>query len=247
MPPAHKDHPGPDSFISTLLPTGGRLLLAVASEKEASAVLRAVDPHAHTPPAWSLAPVGNRADLVVTGVGKANAAGAVARTLDPSRHAGVMSVGICGSLPGGPPVGSVLIASASVFADEGVETMGAFLDCREMGFPLAPGGSDRFSPPPAWRSALHALGDHEGVIATVSTCSGTDALAERVASRSGAIAEAMEGAAVALAAARVDPSIPFAELRVVSNTTGDRERQRWELSGSLEALGRVLGRLLSSG
>ena len=35
----------------------------------------------------------------------------------------------------------------------------------------------------------------------------------------------------------------WGELRVISNTTGERSRQVWDLAGSLEALGRVIGGL----
>ncbi len=180
--------------------------------------------------------------MLVTGVGKANASGAVARVLDPARHSGVLCVGICGSLPGGPGIGAVVLATRSVFADEGIQTPEGYQDCREMGFALSPGVCDAFAPTAGWRTILAPLSDAEGVIATVSTCSGTDELAARVVSRTGAVAEAMEGAAVGLAAARIDPRLPFAELRVVSNTTGDRAGQRWELAGALATLGRVLGR-----
>jgi nucleoside phosphorylase len=45
----------------------------------------------------------------------------------------------------------------------------------------------------------------------------------------------MEGAAVVHAARR--QRVPAIELRVISNTTGDREGQRWDLSAALTALG----------
>ncbi|HCT45637.1 MAG TPA: hypothetical protein DF699_10535 [Phycisphaerales bacterium] len=82
-----------------------------------------------------------------------------------------------------------------------------------------------------------------GPIATVSWCSGSDACAQGVVERTGAICEAMEGAAVALAARRIDPGIATAELRVISNTTGDRSSQRWALDDSLRSLRAVLGRI----
>ncbi len=223
---------------------GGRPLLAVASPVEADAVLRALGRSGEPPALWRLIEAG-RADVLVTGVGKANAAGAVARLLDPGRHSGVLSVGVCGSLPGGPGLGSVVLASSSVFADEGLAAPDGFRDCRAMGFPLSGADTDALSPAPAWRDALLPLVDAEGVVATVSTCSGTDALASEVRERTGAIAEAMEGAAVGLAAARVAPGLAFAEVRAVSNTTGDRDRQTWELAPALGALSRVLGRLLA--
>jgi futalosine hydrolase len=73
-----------------------------------------------------------------------------------------------------------------------------------------------------------------GVIATVSTCSGRDDLARAVATRTGAAAEAMEGAAVALAARRMN--VRYGEVRAVSNTTGDRDRQRWAIGPALAVL-----------
>ncbi len=84
---------------------------------------------------------------------------------------------------------------------------------------------------------------HTGPVATVSWCSGSEACARGVVNRTGAIAEAMEGAAVALSARRVSPTIRTGELRVISNSTGDRADQRWALEESLERLGDVFGRV----
>ncbi|MBL8760188.1 MAG: futalosine hydrolase, partial [Phycisphaerae bacterium] len=78
-----------------------------------------------------------------------------------------------------------------------------------------------------------------GAIATVSVCSGTDELAAEIRSRTGAIAEGMEGAACGLVAARM--GVRFAELRVVSNHTGRRDRQGWNLEGAFRRLGELLG------
>jgi nucleoside phosphorylase len=109
----------------------------------------------------------------------------------------------------------------------------------------------------AWRRALCRAGwveggDGEGPdgggrvvvgrIATVSTCAGTDARAATVARRTGAVAEAMEGAAVAQVASRL--GVTFAEVRVISNTTGDRANQRWDMRGALGGLSRVAGVLV---
>ena len=82
-----------------------RVLVAVAAPAEARAVLGGfgganADPDgAET--AWKLVAVSDRFDVVVTGVGKANAAGAVARVTDPARHGAVLSVGVAGALPRG--------------------------------------------------------------------------------------------------------------------------------------------------
>ncbi len=184
-----------------------------------------------------------RFDLVLSGVGKANAAGAVARTLDPQRHGAAINLGVAGSLPGAcpPPIGGLVVATASIFADDGVATPDGFVTQSELGFPpcdlpgMAIPGDD------ALVEAMRTLGGAAARIATVSTCSGTDALAAEVARRTGAVAEAMEGAAAGLAARRV--GVPFVEVRAISNTTGDRASQKWDMGGALERVLRVVGRL----
>jgi len=90
---------------------------------------------------------------------------------------------------------------------------------------------------------LGGYADHIGPVACVSSCSGTDRAARAVFERTGAIVEAMEGASVALSANRIDPWLLVGELRVISNTTGDRDAQQWDLDGALNTLGEVLGRI----
>ena len=57
-----------------------------------------------------------------------------------------------------------------------------------------------------------------GPTATGAQCSGTEAAAREIVRRTGAVAEAMEGAAVVHAARRLGTA--GIELRVISNTTG---------------------------
>ena len=89
--------------------------------------------------------------------------------------------------------------------------------------------------------ALSTMLPRVGPMATVSTCSGTDSLAAQVRNRTGALAEAMEGASVGLVAHRL--GVPFGEVRIVSNTTGDRDRQRWDIKLALSKLSEVIGQL----
>ena len=89
---------------------------------------------------------------------------------------------------------------------------------------------------PGLLAALRGAVDGIGVIATVSTCSASDPGAREIAQRTGARAEAMEGAAVATVARTL--GVAFAEVRAISNTAGDRERQRWDIASALDALAR---------
>lgn len=220
----------------------GIWLVCVAAEKEADAILRGLGVR-ETPTLWDPIPIA-QAEVLLTGVGKSAAAAGVARFFDPARHAGVLSVGIAGALPGsGLNMGDTVLANPSVFADEGAITPRGFLSLDAMGF-------GRDAPPTlpddTSRAALTPLADRLGPVATVSVCSGVDSWAAETARRTGAIAEAMEGAAAALAARRVDPDARFAELRVISNTTGDRSRQIWDLAGALARLGDLLPKALDA-
>jgi len=224
-----------------------RALLVIAAPLEARAVLDALGPDADPERgrdrvAWTPAALTPRLDLVVTGVGKASAAAGAARALDPGRHAIAVSLGVAGALPGsGLEPADALAATRSVFGDEGLLSGEGFAPVDALGFPPFPDGGSGADADPAALEVLRGLAGDAGTVACVSTISGTDELARAVAERTGARAEAMEGAAVAVAAARL--GVPFAELRVISNTTGDRARQRWDLPGALARLGAIAAEL----
>lgn len=230
-------------------PVSGPVLLVVASPIEASA-LTGSSPGSHPSlPSgpWEASPLGSDRsgfEIVVSGIGKSNAAAATAKVLHPSRHCAVLSIGIAGALQ--PlELGQAVVATSSVFADEGLQSPEGFKDCSAMGFPL---GAFQGSAVPVHdqlarelESVLSTRSPQSGPIATVSTCSGTDQLAAQVKSRTGAVAEAMEGAAVGLVAHRL--GIPFGEVRIISNTTGDRNVQRWDMKRALASLSEVIGLL----
>lgn len=181
-------------------------------------------------------------DVVVAGIGRTNAAAATAESIATARAAGrsyraAVSAGIAGALPGAQLApGAIVVSERCVYAEEGIELPAGFGDMGALGFPLGPfaGNSvpvDRTLWPP-----FASLGP-VAPIATVATCSGTDAAAQRVRARTGAAAEAMEGAAVVHAALR--SGVPGIEVRAISNTTGDRPRQQWDMPRALAALGAV--------
>ena len=161
---------------------GGKvLLLAVPADVEAGAVLAAFGSGA-TPKAWHAIPIVPGVELIVTGVGKANAAGAVARALDPARHGAVLSVGVAGTY-GIAALGSVVAATECVCADEGAYGHPeGFVDMSELGFPPAGVARDEeFPVDQRLLDVLRPFADVAGPIATVSTCSGLDGLAREIA------------------------------------------------------------------
>lgn len=178
-----------------------------------------------------------RVHVEVGGIGRTNAAATVAHALARVPFDVVVSVGIAGALPGSNlSLGSIVVASECVYMEEGMETPTGFLDMGRMGFPLGAFEGNRVPVSRELAARFAGLGS-SAPIATVATCAGTDARARLVAKRTGAAAEAMEGAAAVHAALRW--SVPAIEIRAISNTTGDRAAQRWDMEVGLRALCRV--------
>lgn len=222
-----------------------RLLVLVASEPEADAVVSGMGLPRTPLHAWSLIGLSGLADLLITGVGKANAAAGAASVLSRGEHSSLLSIGIAGALPGAAlPIGAAAHITGATLADEGVRTPAGFTDIAAMGFPPIPASGVRLAPDPSMLARLSRAIPSGAELATVSTCSGTDALAREIASRTGAALEDMETAAIAVACART--GVAWGGIRAVSNTTGDRDRQLWNIPAALDTLRAVIGPALAA-
>ncbi|MGC4877665.1 futalosine hydrolase [Micromonospora sp. DT43] len=177
------------------------------------------------------------------GVGPAVAGAATARLLALAEAAGrpyraVVSAGVAGGFTGRAAVGDTVLGTASIAADLGAESPDGFIAVDELGMPpaLLGGGSIMPADPgllAALRAALPAA--TTGPVLTVSTVTGTAASTDELRRRHPeAVAEAMEGYGVAVAAAQA--GVPFAELRTISNPIGPRDRDAWRLREALTAL-----------
>jgi futalosine hydrolase len=234
-----------------------RCLLVAAAPKECDAVLRAFELQGCEQQASELhgsliqfgqvVPLDTRFDLLCGGVGKSASAASTSRALTLKQYGAVISVGIAGALPSEHPlsIGDSIVATRSVFSDEGIGAPDGFVPLSEIGFAPFANNEMGIDHDPDLVAFLASLTSDIGTIATVSWCSGDDGCAEGVVARTGAVAEAMEGASVALAAQLVDSTIRTSELRVISNTTGNRDKQVWDLDASLKVLTQVIGSLRS--
>jgi futalosine hydrolase len=199
------------------------LLVVTAVAAEAEAVRAGADPrHVVVEP---------------VGVGPAAAAAGTARLLAAARYRAVVSAGIAGGFAGRAEVGATVLGVRSIAADLGAETPDGFLPVDELGF-----GSSVVEADAAFVKALAAALPTAitGDILTLSTVTGTAATAARLAERfPAAVAEAMEGYGVAVAAA----GLPFAEVRTISNPIGLRDRAAWRLGEAFTALSTASGAL----
>ncbi|MEU5786204.1 futalosine hydrolase [Micromonospora purpureochromogenes] len=207
--------------------TGLLVLTAVPAEAEA---VRA----GLTDPTVTVRPVG---------VGPAVAGAVTARLLTLAEAAGrpyraVVSAGIGGGFAGRVAVGATVLGTRSVAADLGAESPEGFIPVDELGMPpeLLGGGPTVDADPELLAALCAALPEAVvGAVLTVSTVTGTAASTRALADRHpDAVAEAMEGYGVAVAAAHA--GLPFAELRTVSNPIGPRDRGAWRMREAFTAL-----------
>ena len=183
--------------------------------------------------------------VVASGIGRTNAAAATtAAILSDGPFTWVISAGVAGALPkSNLSIGDIVVASKCMYAEEGLQAPEGFQNITEMGLSLG-NFSGNEVPVDSWmKERLSKIGT-VAPIATVATCSGTDAQAILVQERTGCICEAMEGAAVVHAANRV--SAPAIEIRAISNTTGNRDAQEWNLELALQNLSKSMKKTINA-
>ncbi|WP_342437540.1 futalosine hydrolase [Paenibacillus sp. FSL L8-0436] len=208
-----------------------RVLIVTAVEAEREAVLRGLRGS-------------SRFHVIAAGAGTAAAAAGTAAALAAGSYGCVISAGIGGGFPGRAPVGSLALASEMIAADLGAETPEGFRSAAELGFGRVsvPGHSGTVQ---AVAAALAAAGltVSTGPVLTVSTATGTAETAAALAARHpGAVAEAMEGHGVAVAARHF--GIAALELRAISNPVGPRDRAAWKINEAMDALAAAAAILL---
>jgi futalosine hydrolase len=200
-----------------------RVLITTAVEVEAEAIRRGLD--------------GRAVDVAAVGVGPATAAARTARLLTLAEvagraYSGVLSMGIAGGFTDRVELAGVVIATRSITADLGAQSPDGYLTLDELGFgsALSPVDTDLLK---VLRAALPgaAVGD----VLTVSTVTGLTERAGELRERwPHAVAEAMEGAGVAAAAAAC--GVAFGEVRAISNLVGARDRAAWRIGPALASL-----------
>lgn len=183
------------------------------------------------------------------GVGKINAAAATAVMIERHRPQLVINTGCAGAYLGsGLSVGNLVVASEETLADEGVIVSEGWRDLRYMSLPsLDLGGHPCFNTIPLSKHASEKamqLADFYGVFlmrgrfATVSTCSGTSQRGDQLSTLWNAIAENMEGAAVAQVCRRY--GLDCLEIRGISNLVEERDMEKWEIRLAVEVAQRFI-------
>jgi futalosine hydrolase len=178
--------------------------------------------------------------LAHSGVGQTAMACQLTRLLTKYSPQAVLLCGCGGSYPNsGLSNGDLALASEEISGDLGVATETRFIPLEQLKIPQQPElmliGKQRYP----LQSALVELARQTlpeascGPFVTVNCCSGHQSLSEELERRTGGICENMEGAAAAQVC--TEYRLPLLELRGISNPTGTRDPQQWELERGAEA------------
>ena len=219
-----------------------RLLAVTAVDAEADAVVRDLGPvtsgHVGPLPARTCRTAAGSVDVVVSGVGSALAAAVTATALAHGDYDAVLSLGIAGGFDGRCQVGDLVVADRVCAADLGASSPHGFLTLDELGF-----GQSAVRVPGDHAGLAARIGATVGTILTLNTVTGTDERAVELAGRWEAVAEAMEGYGVWVAAG-LTGVVPY-EIRAISNRCGVRDRSAWNIPLAFDALARGCARLLA--
>ncbi len=202
---------------------------------------------------------GHLVSLLICGVGKVNAALATEALLGVRHPKTVILFGCGGAYPNNSlQVGDLAIATDEIYGDEGVQTPNGFLNMQQLGLPLGTYQDEPlFNRVPLitpminevramLKPSLNSLGQNllTGAFVTVSCGSGTNQIASDIAARTDGICENMEGAAVAQVC--LLHKVPLLELRGISNQTGDRNPDAWDIPKAAATAQHAVSELLAN-
>lgn len=171
----------------------------------------------------------HQVDVLVTGVGMVATAARVAQALARSAYDAALNVGVCGTFARDGALGEVVHVTSDTLSELGVEDGDRFLTMHELG--LAPQASiDNHAP--AFADLLTGFRAARAI--TVNTVHGNDASIAAVVERLSPDVESMEGAAFAYTCALF--SVPYAQVRAVSNVVERRNRDRWRMDLAIRNL-----------
>ena len=176
--------------------------------------------------------LGARADVRVieTGVGVVNAAHAATVAILTDRPDRIVVCGVGGAYPAsGLAIGDVVSADVEIYGDLGAQSPAGFLDMAALGFPVVAGPSPLFNELPLTVFPTH----QRGRFVTVSTCTGSDAVARALESRTRGVVESMEGAAIVHVAHL--HGVAVGEVRGISNMVTNRDKSAWKLREAAQA------------
>lgn len=177
---------------------------------------------------------GTEVDLLISGVGSVHTCFNLLKRLGKDKPDLVIGAGVGGFFSIQQPLGQVFKIRSEVFADLGVQESKGWADIFDLGlqdgntFPYQKG---RLVNPDQWPEVDLPVADG----CTVNEITTNPGKIDQIIKNYGAQIESMEGAALHYVC--LQEKVPFLHLRAVSNTVGERDKQRWKMQEAIRNLG----------
>ncbi len=183
-------------------------------------------------------------DVMQTGVGMVSTAYHTGRALMSAHYDLVVNAGVGGSFHRFVPIGSVLHVVSEEMPEMGAEAKDSFISIFDLGLedpdskPFTNGKLVNNSATGV--TVIENLTKVHGI--TVNTVHGQEDSIHKVLARCNPVVESMEGAAFFFACAY--SSIPYAQLRGISNYVEKRNRSDWDIPLAVRSLNNILINIL---
>ena len=182
----------------------------------------------------------NKVDILITGMGMTPMAYYLGKQLPGSNYDVVINAGICGSFSDALPIGTVVNVTEESLCELGAEDNDQFLSLFELGLmdpdepPFRSGKLLNNSTPKG--SVLRKLDRVKGI--TASTIHGHPETIRKIRELFHPDVESMEGAAFFYAC--LTSSVPFHQVRSISNFVEERDKSKWDIPLALANLNKAL-------
>jgi len=186
---------------------------------------------------------GAEVDVLVTGVGMLAATASLMRSICMNRPDFVLQAGIAGAFDRNLETGSVVAIASEQLADMGAREQGQWKDLFDLGLEKpsqVPFTQGRL---PGWPllpelMALPRLVD----AVTVNEITTQQGRIQEILTKYQPSVESMEGAALHYVCTM--QSVPFLQIRAISNYVGERDKSKWKIREAIENLGQVSFQLI---
>lgn len=217
-----------------------RILIVAATAPEVAQILERMDPMQTLDARVKTYAHGrHEIDVLITGVGMVATAAWCSRALTRTAYDLALNVGVCGSFDSAIQPGTVVHVVSDRLAELGAEDGETFLTLEEL---RLPGESAFTNAAPPSNPVLEQLPAVTAI--TVNTSHGNERTIALVVERFKPQVESMEGAAF-MSACLIN-TLPFAQVRAVSNLIERRNRESWRLADAIEHLAGAALRIIDA-
>jgi futalosine hydrolase len=188
---------------------------------------------------------GNDIDVLISGVGSISTTYLLMQSINGKRPGYILQAGIAGSFLDTYPPGSVTLISEEIVGDTGVEENHEFKDIIDMGLQkesTGPYTGKSLINPYSNDWAKYSIPLAKGL--SISEITTNPLRIQQLQQKYSPGVESMEGAAFHYTC--IMESIPFMQIRAVSNYVGERDKSKWKMQEAIDALNKQLVEFLNT-